>query len=373
MRAAVLHTIGLEGPYADSRPLAIEDLVLDEPGPNEVLLRIEAAGLCHSDLSVVNGQRPRPVPMALGHEGAGVVEAVGPGVDDLVPGDRVVTVFVPSCGTCQPCAEGRPALCEPGAVSNNAGTLVGGHIRLHRADGTAVNHHLGVSCFAEQAVVHRNSVVKVDADLPPEQAALFGCAVLTGVGAVVNTARVMAGESVAVVGLGGVGLSSVLGAVAAGARRIVAIDLDPAKLEIALQLGATDAFNAGDPDCVQQVRDATGGGLEQTFEMAGAVPALELAYNVTRRGGTTTTAGLSHPDRKMALQHLSLVAEERTLRGSYIGGAVPVRDVPRYIELFQRGRLPVDKLLSSVRPIAEINEAMDDLHHGRVVRQVLVP
>ncbi len=373
MRAAVLHTIGLDGPYADSRPLEIEDLVIDEPGRGEVLIKIEAAGLCHSDLSVVNGARPRPVPMALGHEGAGVVEAVGPGVDDLVPGDRVVTVFVPSCGTCRPCAEGRPALCEPGAVANGAGTLTGGHIRLHRQDGTPVNHHLGVSCFAEQAVVNRRSLVKVDPSLPPEQAALFGCAVLTGVGAVVNTAHVTAGESVAVVGLGGVGLASILGAVASGARRIVALDLDPAKRELALELGATDSFDAADPDCARLVKEATGGGLDQTFEMAGAVPALELAYAVTRRGGTTTTAGLSHPDRTMALQHLSLVAEERTLRGSYIGGAVPVRDVPRYIELFQRGRLPVDRLLSSVRPLDEINACMDDLHHGRVVRQVLVP
>lgn len=373
MRAAVLHTIGLAGPFAETRPLAIEQLVLAEPGRGEVLVKIEAAGLCHSDLSVVNGTRPRPVPMALGHEGAGVVEALGEGVTDLAVGDRVVTVFVPSCGTCEPCAEGRPALCQPGALSNNAGTLVGGHIRLSRQDGTPVSHHLGVSCFSEQAVVHRNSLVKVDPELPAEQAALFGCAVLTGVGAVVNTARLAAGQSVAVVGLGGVGLSAVLGAVAAGARRIVALDLDPAKRELALALGATDAFDAGDPDCAAQVRAATGGGLDQTFEMAGAVPALELAYNVTRRGGTTTTAGLSHPDRHMQLQHLSLVAEERTLRGSYIGGAVPVRDVPRYIELFQRGRLPVDRLLSSVRPLAEINEAMDDLAAGRVVRQVLVP
>lgn len=373
MRAAVLHTIGLEGPYADSRPIEIEDLSIGEPGPGEVLVRIEAAGLCHSDLSVVNGARPRPVPMALGHEGAGVVEEVGEGVTDLVPGDRVVTVFVPSCGTCAPCAEGRPALCEPGAIANGAGTLTGGHLRLHRRDGTPVNHHLGVSCFAEHAVVNRRSLVKVDPDLPPEQAALFGCAVLTGVGAVVNTGRLAAGESVAVVGLGGVGLASVIGAVAAGARRIVAIDLEESKRELALSLGATDAFDAADPECAALVREATGGGLDQTFEMAGAVPALELAYAVTRRGGTTTTAGLSHPDRVMALQHLSLVAEERTLRGSYVGGAVPVRDVPRYIELFQRGRLPVDRLLSSVRSLEEINACMDDLHAGRVVRQVMVP
>ncbi len=373
MRAAVLHTIGLAGPYAESKPLVIEELVLDEPGPGEVLIEIEAAGLCHSDLSVVNGARPRPVPMALGHEGAGVVQALGEGVTDLSVGDRVVTVFVPSCGTCEPCAEGRPALCIPGAATNGAGTLTGGHIRLHRADGTDVNHHLGVSCFAEQAVVHRHSLVKVDPELPPEQAALFGCAVLTGVGAVVNTAAVRAGDSVAVVGLGGVGLAAVLGAVAAGARRIVALDLDPAKRQLALELGATDAFDAGDPECAQQVKAATAGGLDQTFEMAGAVPALELAYAITRRGGTTTSAGLSHPDRQMALQHLSLVAEERTLRGSYIGGAVPVRDVPRYIELFKRGKLPVDALLSSVRPLSEINEAMDDLQAGKVVRQVFTP
>jgi alcohol dehydrogenase len=373
MRAAVLHTIGSGVPYATSRPLELEELTLDDPGPGEVLITIQAAGLCHSDLSVINGTRPRPVPMALGHEGAGIVEAVGAGVSDLVPGDHVVTVFVPSCGTCPPCAEGRPALCEPGAAANGAGTLVDGHIRLRRRDGTPVHHHLGVSCFAEQAVVHRRSLVKITADLPPEQAALFGCAVLTGVGAVVNTANVKAGESVAVVGLGGVGLASILGAAASGARRIVALDLDPAKRELALALGATDAFDAGDPDAAAQVRAATGGGVDQSFEMAGAVAALELAYAVTRRGGTTTTAGLSHPERTMALQHLSLVAEERTLRGSYIGGAVPARDVPRLIELFQRGRLPVDRLLSSVRPLAEINEAMDDLHHGRVVRQVLVP
>ncbi len=373
MRAAVLSTLGVPPPYATSAPLVLEDLVLDDPGPGEVLLRIEAAGLCHSDLSVVDGARPRPVPMALGHEGCGVVEALGPGVGDLTVGDRVVTVFVPSCGTCPPCAEGRPALCDSGAASNAAGTLIGGHTRLHRSDGTPVHHHLGVSCFAERAVVSRRSVVRVDPDLPAELAALFGCAVLTGVGAVVNTARVCAGESVAVVGLGGVGLAALLGAVVAGARRVVALDLDPAKRDLALELGATDTFDAADPECAQHVRAATAGGVDHGVETAGAVAALELAYAVTRRGGTTTSAGLSHPDRTMALQHLSLVAEERTLRGSYVGGAVPVRDVPRYIELFRRGRLPVDRLLAPVRPLDEVNAAFDDLHHGRVVRQVLVP
>ena len=192
--AAVLGAMGAESPYAESKPLVIEKLQLDAPGPGEVLVRIKAAGLCHSDLSVINGNRPRPTPMALGHEAAGIVEEVGPvegeaGGSDLRPGDHVVFVFVPSCGHCEPCTEGRPALCEPGAAANTAGTLLSGAHRLHRSDGTPVHHHLGVSAFADYAVVSRRSLVKIDAELPFEEAALFGCAVLTGVGAVVNTAR----------------------------------------------------------------------------------------------------------------------------------------------------------------------------------------
>jgi alcohol dehydrogenase len=320
--------MGAISPYASSRPLLVEELELDPPGPGEVLVRIKAAGLCHSDLSVVNGDRPRPMPMALGHEAAGVVEELGPGVDDLVRGDHVVCVFVPSCGHCGPCVEGRPALCEPGAAANGAGTLLAGARRLHRPDGTMVNHHLGVSGFAEYATVSRRSLVKVDPELPLEEAALFGCAVLTGVGAVVNTARVQAGASVAVIGLGGVGLCSLLGAVAAGAREVVAIDLADDKLAFARQLGATATFDAKDPACVEQVRAATGGGVEFAFELAGSVKALELAYQITRRGGTTVTAGLPPPTATMPLPAASLVAEERTLKGSYIGTAVPLARHP---------------------------------------------
>src|SRR4051812_44977275 len=198
IRAAVLNAVGAARPYADSRPLGIEELELEPPGPGEVLVRIRAAGLCHSDLSVINGDRPRPMPMALGHEAAGVVEELGPGVEDLTPGDHVVCVFVPSCGHCEPCAEGRPALCEPGAAANGVGMLLAGTRRLHRPDGSPVHHHLGVSGFATYATVSRRSLVKIDKDLPLEEAALFGCAVLTGVGAVANTARVPVGSSVAV-------------------------------------------------------------------------------------------------------------------------------------------------------------------------------
>lgn len=372
IRAAVLHEIGRPGPYAETKPLAVETLELEGPGPGEVLVEVKAAGLCHSDLSVMNGDRPRPVPMALGHEAAGVVAEVGEGVDDLVPGDHVVMTFVPACGHCLPCAEGRPALCEPAAKANGEGSLLSGARRLS-LDGKPVHHHVGVSAFAEAAVVSRRSLVKVDRSLPLEQAALFGCAVMTGLGAVVNTARVKAGSTVAVVGLGGVGLNSLLGALLVGAERIVAIDLLPAKLELARQLGATDAFDAREADVAEQVREATGGGVDFAFEMAGSVPALELAYRITRRGGTTVTAGLANPGKAMSLYPVTLVAEERTLQGSYIGSCVPSRDIPRYVGLFQRGKLPVDRLLSETVGLDDLNAAFDRLATGSTVRQVLVP
>jgi alcohol dehydrogenase len=364
-------------PFAESRPLAIENLELQGPGPGEVLVRIKAAGLCHSDLSVIDGNRPRPMPMALGHEAAGIVEEIGRAAGDaegfdLAVGDHVVCVFVPSCGHCTPCAEGRPALCEPGAVANAAGTLLAGSSRLHRSDGTSVHHHLGVSAFSEYVTVSRRSLVRIGPELPLVDAALFGCAVLTGVGAVVNTARVPVGASVAVIGLGGVGLSSLLGAIAAGAREVIAIDLSDDKLAFASELGATSTFNARDPECVAQIRSATNGGVEYAFELAGSVPALDLAYTITRRGGTTVTAGLPAPDARLGLPPVSLVAEERTLKGSYIGTAVPSRDIPRYIELYRRGRLPVDRLLTGTLALDDINVAFDRLRSGRAVRQVIV-
>ena len=372
IRAAVLETIGAPQPFDENRPLTIEELELDPPGDHEVLVQIRAAGLCHSDLSVIDGNRPRPVPMALGHEAAGVVKAVGAGVTDLSPGDHVVTVFVPSCGHCSPCAEGRPALCEPAAIANNAGTLVGGEHRLHRADGTPVNHHLGVSAFADHAVVSRHSLVRIDPDLPFHHAALFGCAVLTGVGAAINSADIKAGQTVAVIGLGGVGLNSVLGALVAGAGQVIAIDLDEDKLAMAKSLGASAGINAADEDCVSQVKALTNGGVDCAIEMAGSEKALELAYQVTRRGGTTVTGGLAHPDRKVSIQQVSLVAEERTLKGSYVGSCVPVRDVARYVSLFRQGRLPVDKLLSDTLTLDEINEGFERLANGKAIRQVIL-
>ncbi|GJD99028.1 zinc-dependent alcohol dehydrogenase family protein [Methylobacterium isbiliense] len=370
VRAAVLRHAPAPRPYATSRPLTIETIDLAPPGPDEVLVRIAGAGLCHSDLSVINGDRPRPVPLALGHEASAVVEECGPGVTDLARGDHVVMSFVPTCGTCLPCREGRAALCEPGNAANGEGTLLSGARRI-RCEGVEVNHHAGVSAFGEYAVVSRHSIVRIDPEIPLIEAALFGCAVMTGVGAVVNTCGVRMGQSVAVVGLGGVGLSALLGAVACGAGRVVAVDLSEDKLRIARELGATDTYLASDPDAVAQIRSATQGGVDHALEMAGSVKAFDTAYRITRRGGTTATAGLAHPTQAFTLPAVGLVGEERVVRGSYMGSCVPARDIPRYIALYRQGRLPVNKLMTGTLALEAINEGFDRLDRGQAVRQVI--
>src|SRR4051794_30454864 len=257
-----------------------------------------------------------------------------------------------------------------GLTANNAGTLLSGARRIH-CDGAAINHHVGCSAFAEYATVSRRSLVKIDRELPLGEAALFGCAVMTGVGAVINTARVQAGSSVAVIGLGGVGLAALLGAVAAGARSVLAVDLSDDKLGLARQLGATETFNAGAADAVEAIRAATGGGVEYAFEMAGSVRAMDLAYKITRRGGMTVTAGLPPPAHTFNIPQVNLVAEERTVKGSYVGTCVPTRDIPRYIELYRRGKLPVDRLMSSHLRLEDINLGFDLLHEGKAVRQII--
>lgn len=371
VRAAILHHMGAPAPYAESRPLTIETVDLKAPERGELLVRIQAAGLCHSDLAVIQGKRPRPMPMAIGHEAMGVVESLGAGVTDFAVGDAVVFSFVPVCGHCEPCAEGRAALCAPGAAANGAGTLLGGGRRIYQA-GAAIHHHLGVSGFAEAAVVSARSAVKVPKDLPPQIAALFGCAVMTGVGAVVNTANLRMGQSIAIFGLGGVGLAALLGAVAAGAHPIVAVDVSTEKLALAKRLGATHTVLARGEGTVALVREATQGGAQFCLETVGSELVLADAYAATRRGGTTITAGLPHPSKMLSIPAVSLVAEERSLRGSYMGSAVPSRDIPRYIALYQAGRLPVDQLLSRTLALDDINEGFDRLARGEGVRQVVL-
>jgi alcohol dehydrogenase len=362
-RAAVLHDLGVERPYTETRPLRIEELELAPPGDGELLIRVGAAGLCHSDLSVVDGTRPRPVPMVLGHEAAGVVEAVGPGVSDVREGDHVVLSFVPSCGFCAECAGGEPILCSAAASANTEGRLLGGGLRF-AANGHEVHHHLGISAFSERIVVARPSAVVIDPAVPLQTAALFGCAVVTGVGAVLNTARVRPGDSVAVFGLGGVGLAAVMGAALAGAYPILAVDPIAFKRELALELGATSALDPGD---VGELR------VRHAFEAAGSPSVLEAAYAATARGGTTVAIGLPHPSRELRLNALSLVAESRTLVGSYLGSSVPQRDIPLYISLWQAGRLPVERLQAGTLPLDGLNQALDALADGEVVRQIVLP
>lgn len=374
MRTTVtlLRQMGQEFPLAESRPLERVEVELDPPCDGELLVRVRAAGLCHSDLSVITGKRPRVMPMALGHEAAGEIVAVGSPDSDFAVGDHVVLAFVPACGECAFCQADRPALCEAGAEANNSGTLLGGHHRMQDG-GEVVHHHLGVSGFSDHVVVSEKSAVVVPESLPFEIAALFGCAVLTGAGAVLNTAKaVLPAESVGVFGLGGVGLSALMAAKAQGAERIIAVDRVRSKLDLALELGATQVIDAGTGDVVEKVREGTDGGVELAVETVGHQAVLAEAYAATARGGMTVSAGLPHPEATLELPALSLIAEERTLKGSYLGSCVPSRDIPRFIQMYEAGELPVDRLLDGRLRPDQLNEGFDRLASGQAVRQVVV-
>ena len=360
-----------ERPYTDSQPMMIVELELSAPGPGELLVRIDAASLCHSDLSVVNGDRPRPTPMVLGHEAAGEIVGLGAGITDVAEGDRVVLVFVPRCGSCADCSSGRPALCERAAAANGAGELLRGGRRWGELDGAMVHHHLGVSAFSEYAVVDRSSVVVVPADVPAATAALFGCALLTGTGAIFNSAEVRPGESVAVFGLGGVGMAAVLGASIVGADPIVAIDPIAAKRDLALELGATHAFPP--EGAVEAIRELSGGGVAHALEAVGSARVLGDAWAATRRGGTTVAIGLPHPSQELRIPAVELVGQARRLVGSYLGDAVPERDLPRLIRLWRSGRLPVERLHAASMALDDINRALDELSDGGTLRQVFAP
>lgn len=370
-RAAILYERGKPPPYTVSKPLIVETVELDGPGYREVLVEVIKAGLCHSDLSVVDGSRPRPVPMVIGHEASGIIREVGEGVTEVAPGDHVIFYFVPSCGRCIFCVTGRPALCIFGNEANIRGSLLDGSRHFRTADGTILHHHLGVSAFSEFTVVAEESVIKVPPEIPFEVAALFGCAILTGVGAVLNTARVEAGAGVAVFGLGGVGLSIIMGAKLAGAFPIIAIDVLERKLELAKKLGATYTVNASISDPVQAVRDIVPGGVPYAFEAVGSEKVLIQAYWATSRGGTTITVGLPHPERQFTIPAVSIVAEERTIKGSYMGSAIPRRDIPRLLNLYKAGLLPVNALISRIIPLREINDGLEALRVGEVARQII--
>jgi len=359
----VLRAAGAARPYARSRPLTIEQVELPAPGRGEVLVRIRAASLCHSDLSVVNGDRRWPMPIVPGHEAAGTVERIGPEVQGFSPGDAVALIFLAQCGSCARCLEGRSFLCERGTQANREGRLITGGPRLRLA-GQPLHHHMGLAAFAEYALVADKSLVRIPAGSDFVEASLFGCAVMCGAGSALYTARVAAGESVAVVGLGGVGLAGIMGARLAGATRIVAIDRAKHKADLARACGATEFLLADDAAGIDP--------LDVALEASGTVAGFELALQITRRGGRTVTTSLPAADQSFQFPLARLVAEARSVSGSYIGSCLPNRDIPAFMALHRQGRLPIEKLVSGTIALDDINSAMDALADARAVRQVIV-
>ena len=361
-RGALLRERGLSRPYAESRPLEVVAPTLPDPGPGEVLVKIRAASLCRSDLSVVNGARVWPLPMVIGHEAAGSVDAAGSGVRSVRPGDDVVLVYLPQCGGCPRCRGGQPWLCETGASANRQGDLITGGPRL-ACRGEPVHHHMGLAAFAEYAPVSVAALVKIPAGLPPQDTCVFGCAVLCGAGSAVNTAAVRTGESVAVIGLGAVGLAAVLGARSAGAARIAALDRLETKLPLALALGASEAYVAGPGEPAP--------GFDHAIEASGSADGFALAMRLIRRGGRVTTLGLPGPDVVHALKLAELVANGAQVQGSYLGSCNTQRDVPRFIDLYGEGKFPAASLVSHRIGLEAINEALDRLADGLALRQVI--
>jgi S-(hydroxymethyl)glutathione dehydrogenase/alcohol dehydrogenase len=360
MRAAVLHE--------HRRPFAIEELDLAPPGPAEVEVRLQASGVCRSDWNTVTGDTPSPLPAVLGHEGAGIVKRVGPGVSAVAPGDHVVLSWLPSCGRCARCTSGRPTLCEVAGPALLAGTLLDGTTRLS-LDGRPVHHYSFLSTFAERTVVPEASCVRIRDDAPFPVAALVGCAVTTGVGAVLNRARVAAGSSVVVVGAGGVGLSAILAARLAGASTVVAVDPAEPRRALALELGATHAV--GPDDASAAVRDLTDGGADYAIESSGAAGAVPAAYAAVRRGGTLVCVGIPPEGATVELPGASLVRDEKVVTGSLYGSCRPHTDMPMLLDLFMAGRLPLDRLVGTTYPLDEIDRAFADMREGTGVRTVI--
>ncbi len=375
MKAAVLYTTvpatgnaSGKSSYADARPLLVQELEQPEPRAAELGVAITYSSLCHSDLSVVDGSRVRPLPMALGHEAVGRVVSLGQGVEDVSVGDHVVLVFVPSCGHCRSCLAGRPALCHRAAEVNGSGDLLHGPALLRTPEGERINHHLGVSAFADYAVVARESVVVIDDDVPDTVAAMFGCAVLTGMGAVLNTAGVSQGQHVAVFGLGAVGLSAVMAARLAGAVSVIAIDPNQGKHQLARDAGATAV---GTPDDAGRlIEEASGDGVDVAIEAVGSAGVIASCLERVTRGGAVVSVGLPHPSAELTVPALQFAGAGKRLLGSYMGDAVPARDIPKYLGYWREGRLPVELLHTDTRPLSEINEGLDALAAGQVVRRL---
>jgi S-(hydroxymethyl)glutathione dehydrogenase / alcohol dehydrogenase len=348
--------------------LDVREITVGEPRAGEVRVRMAASGVCHSDLHTLDGMLPYPLPVVLGHEGAGIVEAIGPDVTGLRPGDHVMLSWVPYCGRCRMCAQGRPNLCDDLAWSD-AGTMMDGTVRFHA--GGAPVHHYTVSTFSGLSVVPAQSCIPVDGDLPLTELALMGCAVMTGFGAVFNTAGVRPGDRVAVIGCGGVGLNVVQAAAIAGATTIVAVDISQPALELARSLGATATVRASGEEAASAIRHDAGGAVDCAFEALGRRETIELALRVTGRGGQTVLIGMAAPGETAAIDPLSITLEERVVRGCWYGSCRPSVDFPVLIDLYRAGRIRLGALTEPIG-LADINHAFDLLRSGRVGRSVVV-
>jgi len=356
--------------YEIKTPMRVEEVTLDEPQDSEVLVRIVAAGTCHSDLHFLNGDIPVAMPVVMGHEGAGIVEKVGPGVTTLKPGDHVVLMVAFSCGRCSYCAEGRPTLCVENLPIQIMGTLPGGGIRLHK-DNQELHHLFGLACFAEYAVLHERSVVKVREDAPLDVVCLLGCGTSTGIGAVLNTAGVKAGESIVIYGCGGVGLSALMAAKLAGAGMIIAVDTLEQKLEMARDLGADYVVDASQEDPQQKALELTAGrGADYAVPCVGNAEAIMQAFGSIRSGGKCVVVGLPPIGVNLNVAPFELL-QAKVLTGTTQGDITPSVDIPRYIDLFMNGRLPLDKLITKKCTLHEINEAYEALQKGEVIRTII--
>jgi len=354
-----------------NKPVNVEQVTVESPRRGEVMVQIKACGVCHSDLSATNGTIPLPPPLVIGHEAAGIVAEVGEGVTDVAPGDTVVVSWVPMCGRCPYCVQGRPALCDN--AQKASATLPDGTRRFKDADGNELNHMAGVGVMAEYATMSSDNVIKIDPEIPLDKAALVGCAVMTGVGAALNTAHVEAGSTVAVLGAGGIGLNVIQGAALAGAQRIIAVDMADNKLELAKQFGATDVLKPGDDgDAVGQVVLMTGGGVDYAFECIGLGTTIAQAWNMLKKGGKAIVVGVSKPTDTVTLGAFLMPFTEKTLMGSMYGSARPSTDFPRLLGLYKTGRLKLDELVTATYPLDDVNRAFDDMQSGANARGVIV-
>ena len=360
MKAAVMRE--------NNAPLQIEEVAIDDPGPGEVLVKTAASGICHSDLTVIEGGLPFPPPAVLGHEPAGVVETVGEGVLEFVPGDHVIGCLSSWCGECKFCTGGRPYLCP----TQYLGRPEGMNARLCDSGGEAIGQFANLSSFAEKMLCPQRSLVKIRDDMPLDRASLIGCGVTTGLGAALNTVNIPAGASVVIIGLGGVGLSALQGARIVGAGKIIAVDTQTWKFSLAQDLGATDCVDATDGDPVAAIHALTDGGADFVFECIGLVPTVQQAIAMTGRGGTTVLVGVVPMMEVVPVSAADLVLQEKTVTGSYMGSNRFRFDMPKYVDFYLDGRLHLDEMISSRISLDEINDGFDRMRKGEVARQVIV-